>query len=264
MSYVKVRACGMLTAMAIVLVISQVAEAQREGGRRDRGGRGARIQPIPAVELVAQSDDVRAAVNVTEDQQAKIDAIADGRRDALRSVWEQRDQDFRAAREAMEKANQDASAKLAEVLDEGQRKRLMGISIQVNGANAVFDSAVAEELNITEEQEDKLAEARRSQMRAMRGGPDGGADLSREERRARAEQRRAEADKKLLAMLTDQQQAQLEQLKGEPVEVDMSDFRGRGRDGDRRGRDGERRGRGRNRPNRDAERSSDAEADSGT
>ena len=49
-----------------------------------------------------------------------------------------------------------------------------------------------------------------------------------------------EAEKKLLAVLTSEQQAQLDALKGEPVEIDLSQLRrGRGGEG-RRGRDRER------------------------
>jgi hypothetical protein len=61
---------------------------------------------------------------------------------------------------------------------------------------------------------------------------------------------RTESDKKLLAVLTSEQQAKLEELKGAPVEIDMSQFRGRGFGGGRGGRDGGE-GRGGRRGNRD-------------
>jgi hypothetical protein len=81
--------------------------------------------------------------------------------------------------------------------------------------------------------------------------------------RAKFQEIQQEGDKKLLAVLTSDQQAKLKDLKGEPVEVDMSQFRGRGFGGGGRGfgggggrggddSDGGRRGR-RNRDNADNE-----------
>ena len=49
-------------------------------------------------------------------------------------------------------------------------------------------------------------------------------ELSREEMTAKFQEIRAEGDKKLLAVLTSEQQTQYEALKGEPVEIDMSQF----------------------------------------
>jgi hypothetical protein len=53
-------------------------------------------------------------------------------------------------------------------------------------------------------------------------------DLTPEERREKMTSLRAEADKKFLEVLTSDQQSQLEQLKGEKFELDMSQLRGRG------------------------------------
>jgi Spy/CpxP family protein refolding chaperone len=254
------RVSWMVAALAIVTVMAQLAEAQREGGRRGRGGRGFG-RMIPSVQLVAESDNVQVALNVTPEQKEKIETINRELRDSRREVYDRAEGDFRAAQGEMEKLNQDASAKLADVLEEDQQKRLLGISIQVNGAAALNEPAVAKELNVTDEQKAKLAEVRESNMRAMgesfRDLRD--QELSREEMGAKLQELQKESDKKLLAVLTSDQQAKLEELKGEPVEVDMSQFRGGfrgGRDGrgGREGRgDGERRGGRRNRDNADSE-----------
>ena len=47
--------------------------------------------------------------------------------------------------------------------------------------------------------------------------------------RAKIDKLREDANKKLMAVLTSDQQAQLESLKGEKVEIDMSQLRGRRR-----------------------------------
>jgi Spy/CpxP family protein refolding chaperone len=252
----------MLAGMAIVVLMAEVAQAQ--GGRRGRFGRGGFGRNISPVQLVAEADEVRAALNVTPEQEEKIETINDELRDARREAFGGGGGggggDFRAAMEEMEKLNQEASAKLAEVLEADQQKRLLGISIQVNGAAALSDPAVAKELSITDDQKTKLGEVRESNMEAAREAFRDlrDQDLSQDEMREKAREIQQEGDKKLLAVLNSDQQAKLEQLKGEPVEIDMSQFRGRGFGGGRGGRgggegDGGGRGGRRNRDNAESE-----------
>jgi Spy/CpxP family protein refolding chaperone len=248
-----------VAALVVVVLMAQVAEAQRgEGGRRGRGGRGMIGRNISMVQLVSRSDAVQAALKTTDEQKAAIEELSDQLRADSREVIDRGGGGFRAAQEEIAKLNEKASAKLAEVLVAEQQKRLMGISIQVNGAAALAEPAIAKELKITKEQEAKLDEVRESNMEAARETFADFRDLSREEVQAKFQEVRAESDKNLLAVLTSEQQAQFEALKGDPVEVDMSDFRGRfgggfrgGRDGGGRDGEGRRRG-GRNRGDADA------------
>jgi hypothetical protein len=225
--------------VAIVVAMAQVAEAQREGGRR--GGRFGRGGGISSVQLVSQSEEVQAALNLTEEQKGKAEEINDQFRDDVRDLF-QAGGGGGFPREEMQKLNQETSAKLAEILDEAQQKKLMGILIQVNGANALFDSSIAKELTITEDQRTSLAEVRDENRQAMRDADDESEDLTREERRAKDRELRAEADKKLLAVLTTDQQSQYEALKlSEPIEIDtrglFRGFGGRGFGGGRGNRD---------------------------
>ena len=65
-------------------------------------------------------------------------------------------------------------------------------------------------------------------------------DLSREERTEKMDKLRTEAGKKLMAALTTDQQSKYEALKGEPVKIDMAQFRmGRGGRGGGGGRGGD-------------------------
>jgi hypothetical protein len=246
MSRISGRVLWTVATMAMVVAMAQVAEAQREGGRRGGGrgmfGRGFGISPV---QLAAESEEVQAALKLTDDQKTKIGAINDELSEARRDLF----QGGGGGREERQKLDADAAAKLAEVLDDSQKKRLMGIQIQVNGANSLLDAAVAKELKISEDQNEELSDVRDSNQEAageaMRDLRD--QELSREEMMAKFQEIRAEGDKKLLAVLTSEQQAQYEALKGEPVEVDMSQFRGGFGGG--RGRGGV--GGGRGRRNRD-------------
>jgi len=254
-----------VAALAVVVLMAQVAEAQRgEGGRRGRGGRG--MFYISSVQLVSQSDDVQAALKLNEEQTTAVDEINDQLRSERREAYNRRRDGSgdarREAREEMVKLNEKAAAKLAEVLDGEQQKRLMEISIQVNGAAALAEPAIAKELKVTKEQEAKLDEVRQSNMEAARETFADLRDLSRDERSAKMQEIRTESDKNLLAVLTSEQQAQFESLKGEPVEVDMADFRGRSGGGFRGGRDGGGRdGEGRRRGGRDRDNDDAADGD---
>ena len=113
----------------------------------------------------------------------------------------------------------------------------MGILIQVNGAERRATSRPwPKELNVTDDQKTKLAEIREANMRAMgeafRDMRD--QDLSREEMRAKFDELRDGSGQEADGRTDSEQQGQLEALKGEPVEIDMSQFRGFGGRGDAR------------------------------
>jgi len=222
MTHLSGRIWGTIVVVAMGAVMAQIAEAQREGGGRARGGRGF---PVSSVRLAA-ADEVQAALNLSDEQQGKVAEINDKLRDDIRGAFQ-----GGGGFEQVQKLHQEASAKLAEVLDESQQKRLMGISIQVNGPGSLVEPAVMNELNVSEEQKTQLAEIRGAGMQSFRDAFQEMRDqnLSREEMRAKFDELRAETDKKLLAVLTSEQQAQLESLKGESVEIDFSQFRGPGR-----------------------------------
>jgi Spy/CpxP family protein refolding chaperone len=191
---------------------------------------------------LASLEPVQAALKLTDEQKDKIKDVNDAMREEGQKLFAGgRDQggDRTAMREKMEELSATATKKLNEVLDEGQQKRLMGIQIQLAGVAAVMDPAVAKELNITDDQKKQLQEASESNRQAMReafesGQGQGGGREAREKLRD-------DANKKLMAVLTSDQQAQLESLKGEKIEIDMSALRGQGgRFGGQRGERGNR------------------------
>ncbi|HVT28823.1 MAG TPA: hypothetical protein VHE81_12485 [Lacipirellulaceae bacterium] len=214
----------MVAVVAIAIMVSQVAVAQNERGRRGRGGRGGPGGPggfggASMVHLLSV-DKVQDALKLTEEQESKIKAINDDMRKEMREEFQSgggRD------REKIRKLASSTEDKINGVLDESQRKRLMGIYIQVAGAVAVMNPAVAKELNVTDEQKTKI----RDTLRGMRGARQ--QNLSREEMHEKM-------NKELMAVLTADQQKKLESLKGEKVDIDLSELRGPGRGGPGRGR----------------------------
>jgi hypothetical protein len=235
---------AMVAGFVVVAIVSQVAVAQNQG-RRDRGGGGrfggGMFGPPTAGRLIAAKE-VQDALKLSEDQKSKIDKITEESRDKMREAF----QGGNADREKMMEIAKDTSNKINEVLDAGQQKRLAGILIQVAGPAAIADPAVAKELNITDDQKKKLQSVReeaRSELEKLRD--DNG---TREDHMKKIQEIQDEVNKKITAELTSDQQQQLESMKGEKVDIDMSALRpggpGGGRDGDRGGRRGRRGDRG--------------------
>jgi hypothetical protein len=173
-----------VVAVTLVLAISPLADAQREEGRRERGGPGGRRFGggfgSPTLRL-AMNETVQEALKLSEEQKSKIEVIDKLSRDDRRKLLDGRS-DF----EAIQKLNDDTAAKLADVLNDEQQKRLQGVSIQLMGAGAVLaDPALATDLAVTDEQKSKLRDAQQSNRRAMGEAFRELRNLSREERRAK-------------------------------------------------------------------------------
>ncbi len=234
----------LVAGLAVVAMVSQSAMAQGQGqgeGRRGRGGggfMGGMMGPITAGRAIGAKE-VQDALKLTDDQKTKIEKINDDSRKAGRELFQGGPPDM----DKMVELSNDTSKKIEESLEPEQQKRLVGILIQLNGPTAVADPAVAKELNITDDQKKALRQVRldaRSEGEKLRDE-----NGSREDRQKKIQEIQDDVSKKILAALTSDQQAQLESLKGDKVEVDKSQLRGfGGPGGPGGGRDGER-GRGR-------------------
>lgn len=202
---------------AVVAFMIQPASAQRGGGMgRMRGFSSATIATL---------DEVQAELKLTDAQKTEIATINDDMRSSMRDLFSggDRPDGDRSNLDAFEKLNQEATAKVDKVLDPAQVKRFQEITLQVNGASALNDSAVREQLHFTDEQTSKYEEARNANRDAMQELQ----DLSREERQAKRDELRKAADDRLLAILTPEQQTEFEAMKGAPLEIDLSQLRGR-------------------------------------
>ncbi len=222
---------GILAVLAVMAITTSaswaLAQQERRSVRRSRMGFG----PPSSVRL-ATAKEVVADLKLSEEQQQKIAEINSNLESEVRKAFGSGE-----AREKLQELMQNASANLAEVLDDDQEKRLTGILIQINGASAMMDSSVAKALDITDDQERKLRDVMRNSRDRFREV----FELPPEERRVAMDEVRSEIDEDLMDVLTEEQKAQMESLKGEPIEIDMAQFRfGGGREdrGDRRGRPG--------------------------
>jgi hypothetical protein len=128
-------------------------------------------------------------------------------------AWQEVQKLNESEREPKIKELQNANEKfLAENLSEGQRKRLDQIRWQVTGLMLLTKPEVAKMLNLTEEQQTKFKEMQaeaRGQLEQLFGPG------SREGRTEKLAKLRAEIDRKVEAILTDEQKAKAKELVGE-------------------------------------------------
>jgi hypothetical protein len=113
--------------------------------------------------------------------------------------------------------------KIDAVLVGPQKTRLNEIYVQALGSFAFSNPEIAKELGIGEDLQEKIADARRQAFQdAADGGPEGFAKA------------RTESEKAIVALLSADQKAKFEKMKGKPVSFDLTTI-GRGGRGGRRG-----------------------------
>ena len=181
--------------------------------------------------MLLRMESVQRELEVVEDQNAAIQKLAE----ELRGQRGQRGQRGAEMTDAeREKIRQEAAArekavwdKLGGILLPNQVKRLKEISLQsqlrMGLVNALLDPQVAEDLNLTDAQKQQLNKIQTDSREAMRQAFQGGGRPDMEKMAAM----RKENDSKAEAVLTADQKAKLEQMKGgKPFEFPAFGARG--------------------------------------
>jgi Spy/CpxP family protein refolding chaperone len=188
---------------------------------------------------LAARDEVQQELQLVDEQKEKVRAITEDMRnkarDQFRDIFTQmrdlNDDERRARfgeiRTKMETLNADFEKQLDKVLLPHQLDRLKQIDLQTKvryrGAEALTSGDIAKTLNLTDEQREKL-EKRAAEVQ--------------DELQTKIRQLQADARKKMLDVLTPEQQAQLEKLMGQQFDLPEPNFRDRFRGRGRGGRDG--------------------------
>jgi Spy/CpxP family protein refolding chaperone len=191
--------------------------AQRGGGRGRRGFTVSRVD-------LSSLPEVQANLMLTAEQKTKASEIAEALSSARREAFQQGGGggDFTARMEQLNKLNAEHTEKLVAALDEKQRTRLDELFVQVNGAVALTDQNIAKSLALTDEQTQKVSDVIAESRQAMRDAFQNQAGP--EERQKLFEER----NEKLLAVLTDEQKQNFEKMKGDALDIDLSQLRRRG------------------------------------
>jgi Spy/CpxP family protein refolding chaperone len=225
--------------LVVCLLAANVAVAQGQGRRGGFGMFGGMmVQPA----ALLPNPQVQKELKLNEEQIAKIKEITDALRPQpgaarpdFQNMSEEERREFFAE---MQKKNDEAGKKATEVLTDTQKGRFKQIQLWVQGTGAlVQNEELAKTLKITDDQKEALKtiteESGKKQQELGRGsfGP-GVSDEDRAKAREQMTALRTETEAECMAVLTDDQKAQFEKLKGPKFELDMSQlFNRRGRGG---------------------------------
>ncbi|MCI0332368.1 MAG: hypothetical protein L0228_03990 [Planctomycetes bacterium] len=222
------------------------AQPPGDGGPGGPGGFGGPFGGGGGLLGLVMRDEVQQEIQLVDEQREQVMNVADEAREKMRDEMrdlfsqmrdlndEERRERFGEIRAKMEEMNADLDAQLKKALLPHQYERLKQIDFQARmqrGEAGLASGAVAEALNLSDEQREKLERR---------------AEEVRQELQQKIRQAQAEARQKMLDVLTPEQKAKLEELMGDAFELrDEGRFgfggRGgfRGRD-ERGGREGER------------------------
>lgn len=210
------------TAVGVLVVWATIEPAFAQRGRGFR-----RLFGVSRAQL-ASLPDVQTELKLNDEQKTRVTEVNDQLREDRRELFGTAFDRWSAIQGRMDELHNEASQKVDEVLDPAQRKRLQEIAVQQNGPRSLQDPAVVAELGLSEEQRTKLSAAvaeNTKEFETAFGKSD------RESWRERAENLANNAESRLMDVLNDEQKTKLEQLKGEPCEVDLSQLFRRDRGG---------------------------------
>lgn len=217
---------GLLTFGLAVALVAGAAMAQPPGGQRGPGGRmGFGMGPGMGGGVLGllRVEKVQKELELTDDQKAELEKVAEQARERMRSAFQGGGQGggperFRQLQEETNKAVQN-------VLLPHQWKRLNQIQLQVTGlAGSLMREDVRKELGVTEEQAEKIREATRQVFEQMRGERPQGERPDPAQMRERFQQMRQKAEEAVMSQLTEEQKKKWNEMIGEKFEIDMSEL----------------------------------------
>jgi len=221
------RAIGLLVALGIVLAVT-VAVAQPPQGGRQRGQFFRGFGGSDNLGRLLRYEQVQKELELLDDQKKKLEDLGNEIRTEMREFWsgagelsqEERQAKWAEFREAMEERAKDAQQRIEKILLPHQMKRLKQIAVQTTlqsrAVSSLTDSTLAGSLGINEAQKEKLQALREETEKKLREVP---------------QQIIEDARKKAMEVLTPAQRIKLEELRGEPFELDRTGQRPGGRGG---------------------------------
>jgi Spy/CpxP family protein refolding chaperone len=212
-----------LLAIVVVAFVSICSVASAQPGRGGRGGGGFFGGGNSNGLDLLGDENVRRELDLVDDQVTKLRDIQTRIGEDVRAVFqdsgidfrslgdltpEEREAKFAPIREKAQKVAEDAQKDIDQVLLPQQRQRLKEIVVQSQirrqgTSGALTSGTLATELNITEDQKEKLR-AKQEEVEQ---------ELQKE-----MEQLRLEAREKILSVLTAEQRAKLNSLMGQPIQ----------------------------------------------
>lgn len=222
-------ACCLLVLVAFTA--TSMAQGRGQGGGGPGGGRGGMGRPMSRISLL-RAESVQKALELSDEDVAEIKEIMN---DVMPAGGGAGGGGGRPDPEAMASAEKE----ILGLLDDKQKKRLLGIMAQAQGARALLEKDVAKELNLDDDLQEEIRgklEDLAAGMREKMGPIISELGENPEAARSKMQELRAEMDKEVLALLSDSQKKAFEDLKGEKVELPQPQM---GMGGGRGGRGGQ-------------------------
>jgi len=221
---------------ALALCTSARAQPGPGGGSRPGGmfggGPGASVSMLYGPLLNVPT--VQKDLDLIDDQKAEIKLATDKAQAAMRELFSGvRDLSQEQRQAKMEEVGKKMQAQAAEMkkavehtLLPDQLKRLKGIALQVAGVRALNDKEVQQDLKLSDEQTAKIKSIGEDSMKKIRELFSGGGD--RQTMGPKIQELRKDSEKQIMDVLSDDQKASLEKMKGEKLEIPPAEFGGFG------------------------------------
>lgn len=230
-------------AAAVAFFVAVAAEAQPGRGPGGPGGMmggpGMMGGKASAMVRLLGIADVQKEIELTDDQKAKMKEIGEKAAAQMREQFsgfrdlsqEERQKKFEEMRTKAPERDAELLKKVNEVLLPHQVQRLEELRVQSLGNRAISDPDVQKALGITDQQKAQLDAIRKTIEDTFAKAREGMDNLSQEERRAKFQEMREkftkvaeEAQTKAQAVLTADQKAKLETLKGKKADYNLNTF----------------------------------------
>jgi hypothetical protein len=185
---------------------------------------------------------VQRELKLSDDQTAKLkedrDKATTGMREMFHGMQDLSQEERRAkmteAAKKMEGRMEDAMKSVEGILQPEQLKRLKELAVQSAGPMALVDKTVQEDLKLSEDQIAKIKAAGEDAAKKMRELFSGGG-VDMQSIGPKMQDMRKDLEKQMLDVLSADQSAALEKMKGEKLDIPAAELRGAGRPGGRGG-----------------------------
>ncbi|ADV62779.1 hypothetical protein Isop_2201 [Isosphaera pallida ATCC 43644] len=224
-------AAALFVAATAVPVLAQQRKGQGGGGFGQPPGGGMMGMMGGGADLMtlASNEVVVKELGLKEDQVKAVRELAAAYRQAsmagfdrdalFNATPEERREMMAAMREKAAKLEEEYRPKLEKAVGAKAFERLEQIQIHMAGVQAFSMPRVEEALKITQAQREEARELMQTAMTEMREEMLSNPPADREEMMERMQAMQAKMTEKVLGILTDEQKAAFDKLKGEPVDV---------------------------------------------
>lgn len=203
------RFAGCMTCVALIL--GSISLSAQDKPRRSAGP--------PSIYAVTAVDAVAKELSLSDEQKKKLQALREEVQSATKMPTGEPQKTSLAMREAKRaeyvKTLESFRPKLAEILDATQLERLQQITWQSSGPIALQDPTLTKKLGLSTDQQHQVMVAILTNAEKMQGA----GNLSK------VQALREAREKEVMAVLTEDQKKQFDQLKGKPFDVAL--IRGR-------------------------------------